>query len=426
MSSLCAARAIALFTVGISLGGSMTYGQTLGLTQNSALIGNWSALGWGLLGVFVKGGIWIGLGTAFLGLGISGRRYRPWEILAVLAAMLLLFVLGVWLLNRPFDPAERNLPSIYFSADWYWEPHAELKPRPECWGGLLMAWVGLVAYLQLVRHDRIARNLAAIGFVAGGVGFALGQSVQACHAWNLEWFQAGPFATLDPHINWWNMMEIAFGATFAALLACGLWFQRLDVAQDVESDIVTVSPWWEGVLLTVYVVLLGGGEFLDSPQWELFLQVSLVMALLPIVVILGGRYGPYFYMLPIVMLPIAGKTLRELAYRNADVEPWLGWIAYVALPLIAATVAAWSFARRGERGQQGGIFARSALVLSALLYWGLNLAFFRFPWPWLPWTARTPSGIIFLICTLSLILAAIGYYPGRSGSGCREKPEAFR
>ena len=34
----------------------MTYGQTVGLTHDAELVGNWQALGWGLLGLFIKGG----------------------------------------------------------------------------------------------------------------------------------------------------------------------------------------------------------------------------------------------------------------------------------------------------------------------------------------------------------------------------------
>src|SRR6185295_5561988 len=40
---LPAARAVAFGTIAIGIGGSMTYGQTVGLTQNAAVIGNWEA-----------------------------------------------------------------------------------------------------------------------------------------------------------------------------------------------------------------------------------------------------------------------------------------------------------------------------------------------------------------------------------------------
>ena len=71
LSSLSAARAVALATVAIGFGGSMTYGQTLGLTQDAPLIGNMAALRWGLLGTFIKGSIWIGYFGLFLGLGLG-------------------------------------------------------------------------------------------------------------------------------------------------------------------------------------------------------------------------------------------------------------------------------------------------------------------------------------------------------------------
>ena len=42
-TSLRAARAVAMTAVAFSFGGSMTYGQTIGLTHDSELLGNWAA-----------------------------------------------------------------------------------------------------------------------------------------------------------------------------------------------------------------------------------------------------------------------------------------------------------------------------------------------------------------------------------------------
>lgn len=412
LTSLQAARAVALFVLGISCGGSMTYGQTLGLTQNPSLIGNWSALSWGLLGVFLKGGIWIGLAGACLGMGIGGKRYRALEGFTLVLAMLGLLMVGTWLLNRPFDPDHRVLPRIYFSADWYWEPEAQLKPRPECWGGLLLALLGLSGYVWAVRRDRLAAGMAAAGFLAGGVGFTIGQSVQAAHAWSPHWFRWGPLALLEPHVNWWNMMEITFGATFAGLLAVALWLHWRfgdDRQSDLRtiSDEVTVSPAWEGLLLAVYASALTAAEFSNREFIESFVQSGFVMGLVPVIFILGGRYGPYFYTLPIVALPIAGKTLRELAYRHAEFPLLPAWTLMFVLPSTATVAAAWWFARRSRQGQPGVAYARGALILTTCLYWSLNLAFFRFAWPWQPWTTRTPSGLIFTACALALIWSAL-------------------
>src|SRR5262245_17803576 len=52
---LPAARAVALGTIAIGFGGSETYGQTVGLTHDAPLVGNWEALRWGMLGLAIKG-----------------------------------------------------------------------------------------------------------------------------------------------------------------------------------------------------------------------------------------------------------------------------------------------------------------------------------------------------------------------------------
>ena len=128
-SSIDAAKAVALATVAIGFGGSMTYGQTLGLTQDTPLIGNIAALRWGLIGTFIKGSIWIGFFGLFLGLGLGGKKYSPIEIILILFVSVFFLYLGIYILNEPFDPENKELPFIYFSDDWYWEPGENLKPR---------------------------------------------------------------------------------------------------------------------------------------------------------------------------------------------------------------------------------------------------------------------------------------------------------
>ena len=58
-SSIHVIRAAAMGTIAMGFGGSITYGQTIGLTHDGALIGNWEALRWGMLGLAIKGGGWI-------------------------------------------------------------------------------------------------------------------------------------------------------------------------------------------------------------------------------------------------------------------------------------------------------------------------------------------------------------------------------
>jgi hypothetical protein len=136
-SGLGTLRAIGWGTLGIGIGGSMTYGQIIGWTQNPANLGDWSAWFWGMVGLAVTGSIWIGFGGAFLGMGLGGRRYSAPEMLLLMGSLLGLYHVGVLVLNQPFDPKNHQLPWLYFS-------NRLEKPRFECWGGLGLALAGLL------------------------------------------------------------------------------------------------------------------------------------------------------------------------------------------------------------------------------------------------------------------------------------------
>lgn len=419
-SLIGAARAVALGTVAMGFGGSMTYGQTVGLTHDPALVGNWAALGWGMLGLAIKGGLWIGFAGAFLGMGLGGTRYRPLEMLLLMLALVMAYFTGVALLNSPFDPANRVLPALYFSAQWHWQPDKVLKPRFECWGGLLVALAVLTVYAGYWRKDKLARRLVWWGVLGGALGFPLGQSIQASHAWNPD-FLAGSFLE-GTAINWWNMMETTFGATMGALLGCGLWLNRKRIQLDRASSDVTLSVPVEWVLLAVHLVLLILVEFVNGSMVEpigspiltqafgavdYLYDLGLIMGIIPIVAIVGGRWWPYFAVFPVMLIPYAGKTVRQLVYKEAAVAPVVGWLVYLIVPLVIVTMLAAIYARRAPNKPTGNAFARRTLLLSAWLYFLLNYAFFRFPWPWAEWTSRTPNGIIFTICVFGLTACAL-------------------
>jgi hypothetical protein len=406
--ALIGARAVALITLGIAFGGSMTYGQTIGLTQDEALVGNWSALRWGLLGLFIKGAIWVGFAGVFFGIGLSATRYRVWELGLVGLGLLLLLWLGLRCLNEPFLPGERILPRFYFSADWYWTPEADLRPRRERWGGLLVALIGLLAYVGWVRRDRLSRNLGLWGMLGGGLGFSLGQSLQAFHAWNGEWFQGGWLGRVDPLLNWWNLMEIAFGAIWGLTLALGLWLNRREVNPPEIAPNPALNPVVEWGLLAVYLPALIAWQFLSVPALDAVADHAITMGLIPLVAVAGGRWWPYLLALPIVALPIAGKTFRELCVAEGTMPLLPGVLLYLLVPLASTTWLALHFAKRARQADVAEGYLRAALLLATWLYFALNFAFFRFPWPWESPTGRTPSAIVFTLCAVGLTLGALG------------------
>jgi hypothetical protein len=407
-SALHVARAVGLAALGISFGASETYAQTVGLTHDPGLRGNWHALAWGMTGLFLKGALWIGLGGAFLGIGFSTKRYRAQELALLLAGMAALMVLGVLLLNRPFDLPARRLPPLYFSASWAWQPDKpDLKPRPENWGGLLLALLGLLAYLGRVRNDVLARNLALWGVLFGGLGFAGGQCVQAYHAWNVEGFRQGWFARFEPAMNWWNLMETTFGAVMGAGLGLGVWLNRRRLGPKEGEGPPALPPWLDAALIALWAAALAAWEFADGPPLEAFAAPVFTMALLPAVGLLGGGRFPYAYALPLLALPIAGKTLRQLCYKTHLLPPAEGWTLLLALPLLVTAAVAWLLYRHGREGASGREFARWALLTAAWVHYGLNFAFFEWPWPWAPLTFRASNTLIFTACLLGLTWAAV-------------------
>ncbi len=399
-----AIRAVAMGTVAMGYGGSETYGQTLGLTHDPELLGNSAALRWGLLGLAIKGGIWIGFFGLFLGMGLGGVRYRGREILALLVSLPLLQWAGVQLLNEPFDPANKVLPEVYFSDSWKWEPDAELKPRREIWGGLLLALVVSTLWAGWWRKDVLARRLAGWGMFGGALGFPVGQCFQAYHAWHPARFHGGIWDQLGPCMNWWNWMETAFGCILGAVLAYGLIRNRLRIHRTkyVPAECLPAAIGW--ILLAVHVVLLVLEEFGSNRFFNALYDPGFHLGLIPMLLAAAGHRMAAVVAFVVTALPIAGKTLQRLAVEEQVLPLPMAIVCYALLPLLWTGGLVWMWnAGLESDGKTRGLAAMS-LGATALLYFGLNSAFFRFPWPWLPWTTRTPNFLFYTFAVGALLL----------------------
>ena len=148
-----------------------------------------------------------------------------------------------------------------------------------------------------------------------------------------------------------------------------------------------------------------------------------------------------------LILPIAGKTIRHLVYENRQIElllgyltrpltwipesgaawrdsihqvvlsntrnlEWLGWLVYGVIPVAIALVLALWLKRAGNRGKNGRSYARWSLFYTAWVFFLLNFGFFNFSWPWKPleeWTGRTPNATLFAISLLGITLITLLY-----------------
>jgi hypothetical protein len=246
------------------------------------------------------------------------------------------------------------------------------------------------------------------------LGFAGGQCIQAFQAWNRDLFESGWLSSYPVfrYVNWWNMMEISFGLVFGAGLAIGLWWSKSLIKIEEQDETVTLSPTEEIFLVLLHSSLLIIAEFLDLPGigriFSQYVNYGLIMCVIPMVGIIGGRLWPYMLLLPIVAAPICGKQMRALCFNSEpNFGSEIGWVLFVMVPLgITITLATWLISQ-STRSMRAQTVAAIALWVNTILYFGLNTLFFQFAWPWNEWTGRTPSQIIFIFFGLSLLALAL-------------------
>ena len=130
-------------------------------------------------------------------------------------------------------------------------------------------------------------------------------------------------------------------------------------------------------------------------------DIGLILGLFPIVATTSGRWWRWLIATPITVVPIAMKTMHQLVNDEHVISPTLGCTLYVILPMaitISLAIRLGRSVRRDEDLKRANHrWVTYALFASVWIYFGLNFAFFRFPWPWSPWTYRTPNGIIYVI-----------------------------
>jgi hypothetical protein len=209
------------------------------------------------------------------------------------------------------------------------------------------------------------------------------------------------------------MMEIIFGFVLGGGLALGLWRNRTLIAQaDSDGDAahpddVEISPAAEWTLALFHAGGLAAWNFMSFDRFDAVADHALTMGFIPLIAICGGRYWPYLLSFPLLALPIAGKTLRELSYKTEAVPMADGWIWLFAVPMAIMIAVALCFVKLQRKGQTARAFARWGLLCAAWFYFVINFAIFRLPWPWALPTFRTYSGYVLFAFTAILTVAAL-------------------
>lgn len=313
--------------VGWAIGGSSSYGILVGYTMKEEL----STSIYGYFSLMIVGALYGSIGCGLLALALTKSRSflenALWPMAIVYVSWLLLDWTGAmhwsldlvkknpetpdhthWLFDTVWlyalaTPAICSLlilvrpwrgPAVLMltmSVGW-WLAMALLigaigfrinPSRNDSWAGVLGILLGLVAYLVWTRN-RAALMLLLYGLVGGGVGFPVGQFLQAMGRFKFGIMGSVPFFAELDH---WTLMEQTLGYCMGLAAALGVWrLVRLRMIPPEED----CSPGWLNwvsawVLLGVLLVFNSGTNF--SRWQELELLKPTVMNLATSTVVYG-------------------------------------------------------------------------------------------------------------------------------------------
>lgn len=237
-----AAIAVVFGTIGIGYGGNMTYGQTLGFLRET------DTVYWGLLGCFVKGGMWGLVGGAVLSVGLTRDQYSRKTVILAFVLYFIAFLIGRAIINEP--------KLIYFS-------NRIDRPRDESWAGFLFGGLAFLAFLRARgTKEQFAINLkfALWGCIGGALGFGLGAL----------WFIVGPMIPIEQKwIGWWKAMEFSFGFIFGGALGWCAYLHR-DRLRIAGQKGETPPASWGPLIAVVVLVLFAFNRwiFMAGDPWD--------------------------------------------------------------------------------------------------------------------------------------------------------------
>ena len=142
------------------------------------------------------------------------------------------------------------------------------------------------------------------------------------------------------------------------MVGLGVWIFRRRIGQAANGSEtparMTDRPIFESILFVFHIWMLLAWNFQSIDFVDMFADLAVPAIILPTIAVMTGRYWPFLVSMPIVLLPIAGKTLRQMCYRlppELATPEQAGWILFIAVPLLITTTMAIYFAVRSKTNE---------------------------------------------------------------------------
>ncbi|MFO0425076.1 MAG: hypothetical protein ACK526_00800 [Planctomyces sp.] len=284
-----------LTAVGWAFAGTASYGLLIGYSQG----GSWINSAYGYSGLFLVGSLYGGIGAAMLAMGLTEKRsfldqflwpmiliYSTWllldwtgatawslqvfakvpdrpletlwlyDTLWLDAAVALVFGIIIWIMMPRWKGAASLI--VLLSASWFFGMFLLVRltgfrinpSRGDAWAGCLGMLIALVRW-NFSRTNRAAVMLISFGALAGGLGFVVGELIQALG--RARWGPIGQFESLQ-EFGYWTVME----QTLGGFMGLGVSLAALKLIhgglQEVEED--SPSSWFSSFAVFVLLGLL--------------------------------------------------------------------------------------------------------------------------------------------------------------------------
>lgn len=362
--------------VGWGMTGMISYGAVVGYGKSGDLLNT----SYGLLSLFVIGGLFGFLGGGFTGLMLeSGNKKKPeW---APLLTQMVAGGIVFW-------------GFLIYQLEWFMTP-----PRSELWAACLGAAFAMGWYM--LRHRfKNAWYVAMLTMLGAGFGFAFGNFMQA----------TGINAGIG--INWWNVMEYSIGSFGGLGLAYGVYSRSWPEMPRCSA----ASMKWSALLLFVLIPLwtiTNAFEWGKITRWAERSGVDMVDQYATGVYV---QMGIVSFLALIGLFVLARKTFHQRATRRlVFMATLVTCFWYQALKLITSGLFGYYTVSMEE------LTVLNLLAVAILIY-AQNLEISPFEWPVADGEFNTllrRTGLVVIVVILILSVIASGVIDDMPGSNYR-------
>lgn len=260
----------ALGAVSMYLGGSMSYGETLGITMNTKPAENMKK---GLIALFIKGFLWFGCFGAIFTTGINAvcYVYSLKELLIIFGVTPLSALICYFIFNKPLKPKENKFPRIYFS-----------KTRQESWGALLGVFLSLLIF-SVVKSNSFTVIFSLCCAIFGGIGWVLGQLLQIYSIHYADNSTIGRFFGKSNNCDSWKIMECVLGAFGGSGAAIGFiitydTFKNTVFTLEKNGGLLPINKTFSDITFFIWLIIIALDlihYFIKKPQTKKELKKKL-------------------------------------------------------------------------------------------------------------------------------------------------------